>query len=67
MSERLHAQGGLQLLMSGHQELRRLDLLTAWMVRAAQLHTRRQLARHRALLLKREQQLDQQLAFSRRA
>jgi preprotein translocase subunit SecA len=116
VSERLQAQGGLQLLMSGHQELRRLDLLiagkagapgpgpgagvfvsledamfarslplwaaplhrlarwapvraglTAWMVRAAQLHTGRQLARHRALLLKREQQLDQQLAFSRRA
>ena len=41
--------------------------LLPWLARRAQARTRKQLARHRELLLKREQQLDQQLAFSRRA
>jgi preprotein translocase subunit SecA len=40
--------------------------LLPWLARRAQARMRKQLARHRELLLKREQQLDQQLAFSRR-
>lgn len=116
VSERVRANGGLQVLSSGYQESRRLDQLVSakgsvpgeqaaaqffvsveddifmrslpfwaaplywaarqpamraglipWLARRAQAQTRRQLARHRELLLKREQQLDQQLAFSRRA
>lgn len=116
VGERVRANGGLQVLSSGHQDSRRLDQLVAgkgsvpgaqaaaqffvsveddiftrslpfwaaplhwlarrpaaragltpWLARVAQARTRGQLARQRELLLKREQQLDQQLAFSRRA
>ena len=116
VSERVRANGGLQVLSSGYQDSRRLDLLVAgkgsmpgeraaaqffvsveddiftrslpfwaaplhwlahrpavragltpWLARMAQARTRSQLARQRELLLKRERQLDQQLAFSRRA
>lgn len=119
VSERVRANGGLQVLSSGYQDSRRLDMLVAakgsvpgeqaaaqffvsveddiftrslpfwaaplhwlarrpgvpamragltpWLAHMAQARTQGQLARQRELLLKREQQLDQQLAFSRRA